>query len=147
MLRILRSISLVLACLVGPAPASAYQLWLERVNPLPVEVSDTVEVEVHLDTEGDTGLLNFSVAVVYPEANLSYEPSLSGSPSYILYFPDPPGPTILYPRDIAAGSALGEWPGISDQVNVDYWNPSIIGGNLATTTRIESGPIFRTCSG
>ena len=131
-----------LASALVSSPATAYSVWLERVGTGTLDVDDTVAIEVHLDTEGDTGLFAFSVAVNFEEQRFVYEPTLSSSPSYILYSGGM-GATQMVPRR-PDGQASDVFPGVLDAVNVDWRIPSAIGEITATPSdELVATVVFR----
>ncbi len=125
------------ACLAGPA--SAYRLWMTTdYDGSVLEAGELVTVDVHLDTEGDTGLTYFSVAVVYPPDVLDYAPESSSLPSYVLYAGGSKGqpPTYLLPTGPTAPDAPPHWPLAVDQVNVDFLASSLTPSQNATASDV-----------
>ncbi len=116
---------LAIVCLTAfvASPAAAYRLWLSTDYTGGVlELGEEITVDVHIDTEGDTGLSLLSVAVVYPPDVLEYAPESSSMPEYILYHP---GAGKAPPTDLRspAWPHPGEplpWPLANDQVNIDF---------------------------
>jgi len=111
------------ALLIAPLDAEAYRLWLETsYGGGELQAGQPVTVELHLDTEGDTGLNFFSVSVVFSEDVVTYDSQASSYGYYPLFVPatakgvaevfDPFGP--LAPDSPAL------WPHAEGQVNVDY---------------------------
>lgn len=115
---------ITVACVALPLEALAYRLWLETSYAGEVlQAGQTVEVEVHVDTEGDTGLSMFSVSVLYPPDAIVYEPDESSYGSYPLYVPSG-GKSIpsqiFNPFGPEAPAAPGHWTAAAGQVNVDF---------------------------
>ena len=81
------------ATLVAPA-ASAYELRFESSYAgETLTLGDTLVVEVHIDTQGDTGVSFFSATVAFPTELLELDASSSSLASYILYAPGGMGST------------------------------------------------------
>ena len=105
---------------LASSPAAAYRLWLEPDRDVTtMEVGDTVSVDLHLDTQGATGIALFSVGVFFDPTILTYHVDRSWAEPYALYSPaggkgDPA--TWLAPD---LGVPL-PWPVNAHQVNVDF---------------------------
>lgn len=85
----------VAALLFFAANASAYQITMTTTyDGSEVAASDYIEVKVWLDTQGESNIGLMEVGVIFDQATLSYErslsstgggPSIPGYPNYILY--------------------------------------------------------------
>jgi hypothetical protein len=87
---------------------------------------ELITVEVRLDTEGEAGILELGVGVLFDEQIFTYRQDLSSTTTYLLYlFPqDPylePGPTCGGAYDSpTAGSGCALHPTRSNQVQVHF---------------------------
>ncbi len=143
--RVVLAALIVSAMMIG-APADAYRLWMTSdYTGGPLEVGDRITVDVHLDTEGDTGLVYFSVAVVYPPNVIAYVPEESSyNASYALYAPAPSkgDPTWMLPTGPTSPDHPPRWPLANDQVNVDFISASIRPSQSSTSDEVMATLVF-----
>ena len=121
------------ATLLGASSASAISLTLEGANGQLVMPGTQVAVRVSLDTEGTAGIVAFSVGVIFDDAILSFNPSLSSTTSYALLQNLPPPNNYLAPHLTpypASGAYL--FGGTTDQVNVGFITNNLVVGALAS---------------
>jgi hypothetical protein len=134
--------SVVMLALLGSVrTAAAYELRLIATSPSsPVAPGDFVSYDLYLDTQGESGIVLFSVGLTFDPSGLAYRPDLSDAEDYYpLYAPavgkttpatwlvPPPGfdPPQLWPVPP---------PGLA-QVNVDFIEVNL-GETVATATNL-----------
>ena len=107
--------------LIAAAPAAAYRLWLETsYTGETLSPGQDVIVEVHIDTEGDTGALWFSASVLFPAGVIQYDGPASSSASYLLYSGGKGTFGYMAPSSVNIPPRPLLWPTASDQINVDF---------------------------
>jgi hypothetical protein len=127
--------------LFGAASASAYAINLStNYSGLVLGVSDTVTVQVTLDTQGNPdGIIAFSMGIEFDPGVLAYDHGASSSETYLLYVN---GKTpYLTPLGIVGNEGPLTWGLNPEQVNIDWGStalgsagvaPASGGGLLAT---------------
>ncbi len=127
--------------------ASAYRLWMTTdYAGGPLEMGDRITVDVHLDTEGDTGLQYFSVAVVYPPDVIDYVPAESSYNDYYpLYAPavSPANSTWFVATGPSAPDHPPRWPLTDDQLNVDFIEHSLRPSHSTASDEIMATIVFK----
>jgi hypothetical protein len=99
---------------------------LEGANGQLVTPGTQVTVTVSLDTEGTAGIGLFSVGVLFDDAILNYNPSLSSVSSYALYT----GAFVPHLLPISVTPQL--FGRTTDQVNVDFVATNLITGSAGS---------------
>ena len=135
----LLTINLLAAALLflSAAQAGAYRMWLAPAGPIVAAASDTITVDVHLDTQGQSNITILAGAVVYDTTALTYLPGSSSTPTYILYSPQLGGttpsawlePKVPAPSTVSYNPPLEVVPGIV----VTGWVEPSLGATQATT--------------
>ncbi len=112
--------------LLGASSASAVSFSLEGANGQLVTPGTQVTVTVSLDTEGTVGIGLFSVGVIFDDAILNYNTSLSSASSYVLYS----GPFVPYLIPFSGPPQI--FGGTTDQVNVEFVATDLITGSAGS---------------
>jgi hypothetical protein len=134
-----------LATLLGASSASAISLTLDGANGQLVTPGTQLTVTVSLDTEGTAGITAFSVGVIFDDAILNYNASLSSVSSYALLQNLPPPNNYLEPHLVpypAPGAQL--FGGTTDQVNVSFFSTDLANGARATGETYANGVLVGT---
>jgi hypothetical protein len=128
-MRVIRiSLAVTVAILLGASSASAISLTLEGANGQLVTPGTQVTVTVSLDTEGTAGIVLFSLGVIFDDAILSYNASLSSASSYALYNNN----FIPYLKPWPSPGPPQLFGGTTDQVNVDFVASNLVTGSSAS---------------
>jgi len=121
--RILPVLLILTGSLFLGSESAAYRVFLtSSADGSTLAPGEKFTVEVHIDTEGDTGLVGLSVAVLHPP-HVDYHQSESSYITPILYAPPDaavPTETGLEPIGPNAPISPSFWPGNGGQVNVDF---------------------------
>ncbi|MCS5636446.1 MAG: PEP-CTERM sorting domain-containing protein [Myxococcota bacterium] len=126
-MRVMRiCLAAAVAALLGASNASAISLSLAGANGQLVTPGTQVTVTVSLDTEGTAGIGLFSVGVIFDDAILSYNASLSSASSYVLYN----GPFVPHLVPFSGPPQL--FGGTTDQVNVDFVATDLLTGSAGS---------------
>ena len=124
--------------LIAAAPAAAYRLWLETSYAGEIlSPGQDVTVEVHIDTEGDTGALWFSASVLFPAEVIQYDGPASSSVSYLLYSGGKSTLAYMAPSSVHNPRRPLLWPTANDQVNVDFLIDDTSGSGTQATPSDE----------
>lgn len=119
--------------LIAAGPAAAYRLWLETsYTGETLSPGQDIIVEVHIDTEGDTGALWFSASVLFPAEVIQYDGPASSSASYLLYSGGKGTSSHMAPSSVHQPPRPLLWPTATDQINVDFLIDGIQGSGSGT---------------
>jgi hypothetical protein len=141
--------------------ASAYKVTMTTdYDGSDVVGSDYITVKVWLDTEGQSNIAFFEIGVIFDEATLAYERSLSttggsavggfpGYPNYILYAAaaGASGATLMEPRVPVPNGFSWDPPhtqAFSDQVHVAWVASNVANTLFATTSATATNALLAT---
>ncbi len=122
------------ALLLSATSASAYAMTMTHnwpdLNQFP-SPSDTITVQIHLDTEGNPdGIIAFSMGVEFDPGVWAYDQGASSSSTYMLYV-NGKTPYITPLGCCAGGSGPNVWGLAPQQVNIDWGSTALGTGSVA----------------